>query len=84
MHIVHTALNPPRTNPINWVGGRVPTYGQAVSFPEIMSTFGSDSCDPSDDGSTIDADCKIGTVVSVDLSSNLAVQVVAVAVCDAY
>ena len=64
-----------RTNPVNWNGNKVPTYGQSVVFPDIMSTFGSDSCDPYGDGSTIDPDCKIGTVISIDLSTSPAAQV---------
>ena len=51
------------TNPLNWLAGSLPSAGSIVTFPPIMSTFGSQQCAVANDPS-----CPIGTVITIDLS----------------
>ena len=51
------------TDPSNWVGGATPQFGEIVTFPPIMSTWGIEMC-----LSATDVTCPIGAVVSIDCS----------------
>jgi hypothetical protein len=59
-----------RRVPENWVGDSVPSSTDDVSFPEIMSTFGSATCASLSDPT----DCKIGTVIDISSTPALSVR----------